>query len=162
MPQELGECGIIFILEVIQKRMRYTFENVLSLTGVAPTSAVAGAITGSAIDTAGYGDGMVVVQVGATTGTPTSFTVDAKVQESADGSSGWADISGDSLVQVTSANKTGEIKIALGTRSASKRYVRVVVTPAFSGGTSPTVGVGAVVILGNPEVSPTVNSKTAN
>lgn len=142
--------------------MQYTFENVLSLTGVAPVSSTGGAITGSAIDTQGYGDGMVIVQVGGTTGTPTSFTVDAKVQESADGSTGWADISGDALVQVTSANKTGEIKVALGSRSASKRYIRVIVTPALTGGTTPTVGVGAVVVLGNPEVSPSTNSTTAN
>lgn len=139
------------------------FENVKAYTGIAPISSTGGsAINGSAIDTAGYGDGVVVVQVGATTGTPTSFTVDAKVQESANGTTGWVDITGAAIAQVTAENKTGEIAVEFAKRGASLRYIRVVLTPALTGGTSPTVGVGAVVVFSNPEVGPTSNSTTAD
>lgn len=137
--------------------MRYTFESVKAVTTVAPISATAGAITGTTVDTRGFGDGMAVISVGATSGTPDSFTVAAKLQESADDST-WSDISGATITTVTAANKTAEIKIELGSKAASKRYVRAVVTPAFVNGTTPKVGVSAVIVLGQPERG----SKAAN
>lgn len=139
------------------------YEYVKVLPSVRPIGAVAGAVNGVAIDTEGYADAMAVVMVGATTGSPSSFTVDAKVQESANGTSGWTDISGAAITQVTAAAKTGEIAIPLRQRSAHLRYVRVVITPAFSGGSTPTVGISASVILANPEVvSGQLNSTTAD
>lgn len=84
------------------------------------------------------------------------------MQESANGSTGWTDIADAEVVQITSANKTGEIAVEFAKRGASLRYIRVVLTPALTGGISPTVGVGAVVVLSNPGVGPTSNSTTAD
>ena len=137
--------------------MRYTFESVKAVTTVAPITAAAGAITGATVDTRGFGDAMAIVTVGVTSGTPDSFTVAAKLQESADDSS-WADITGATITTVTAASKTAEINVELAKKAASKRYIRAVVTPAFVGGTSPKIGVGAIVVLGNPEKG----SKAAN
>lgn len=140
-----------------------TFENVKVLTSVTPRAAVAGAINGTAIDTEGYSDAVAIVTVGATTGTPDSFTVAAKVQESADGSTGWTDVTGAAIATVTAASKTGEIAVPIASRAAAARYIRVVVTPAFVNGSTPAVGVGAIVVLGNPEiVSGALNSTTAD
>lgn len=139
------------------------FENVKVVSTILPITAAAGATNGVAVDTEGYGDGMIVVSVGAATGTPDSFTVAAKVQESADGSTNWTDISGSAIATVTAASKTGEIALALNSRAAAMRYVRVVATPAFVNGTSPKIAIGAVVLLGSPEiVSTALNSTTAN
>lgn len=130
--------------------MIYTFESVKVDTSVRPAAAAAGAINGGAIDTKGFGDAVVAVSVGATTGTPTSFTVAAKVQESADGSTGWVDVADAAITAITAANKTAEMNVLINARAASLRYIRAVVTPAFVAGTSPTVGVSAVVLLGRP------------
>lgn len=143
--------------------MLYLFENAEALSCVVPQAAAAGAINGTAIDTQGFGDAMVVVQVGATTGTPTSFTVNAKIQESADGSTGWVDVTGDTIAAVIAANKTAEINVALRSRVAALRYFRVVLTPAFVAGTSPTIGVSALALLGAADkASKVVNSATGN
>ena len=79
------------------------------------------AANGSSVDCDGM-EGPVVLAVltGAATGTPTSFSIAAKLQESDDGSTGWADL--------------GKLR---GIRT--KRYLRSVLTPAFVGGSSPTV-----------------------
>lgn len=139
-----------------------TFENVLVKTSVVPSSAVAGAINGAAVDTEGFGDAVAIVTVGATTGTPTSFTVDGKVQESADGSTGWTDVTGAVITAVTVASKTAEIAIDTDKKALSKRYIRLVVTPAFVGGTAPTIGVAGVVVLGKPDRGPVSNSGVGN
>jgi len=143
--------------------MKYTFESVKIVPSVRPNTVAAGAVNGEAVDTRGFGDAVAIVGVGSTTGTPDSFTVNAKVQESADGSTGWTDISGAAIVAVTAADKNGEIAVSISKRVASLRYIRLVVTPAFVAGTSPKVGVTGTIVLGNPDIgSLAVNSATAN
>lgn len=68
-------------------------------------------------------------------------TLDVKVQDSANGSSGWADISGAAFTQVTSAADAHE-SISIDT-NAAKRYIRVVATIAGNGGESIACGVTA-------------------
>ena len=137
------------------------YEDVRVLASVLPQAKTAGALNGAAVDTEIYNDGMVVVNVGAVTGTPSAFTVDAKVQESDNGTSGWVDVAGASIVAVTAIDKTAEIPLD-PMRAAAKRYVRVVITPAFTGGTAPTALVAANVLLGNPDRGPVANSTTGN
>lgn len=138
------------------------YEDVKVMTSILPQAATAGAVNGAAIDMEGYGEGMVVVTNGAATGTPTSFTFDAKVQESADGSTAWTDVTGASIVQVTTANKTAEIAVEQLKKAASKRYIRVVATPAFVGGSTPTLLISAHVLLGRPEQGNVGNSTTGS
>ncbi|QDV49539.1 hypothetical protein [Gimesia fumaroli] len=76
--------------------------------------------------------------VGAATGSPTSFTVTCKLQESDSGSGDWTDLATQSALVL---DADGEVGIIRGVRA--KRYVRAVATPAFVDGTSPTAPVSA-------------------
>lgn len=100
------------------------------------SSALSGttAANGSSVDCDGVeGPVSLAVLTGAATGSPTSFTVTAKLQESDDGST-WADIATQTTLVMTAGSSVGKLR---GIRT--KRYVRSVLTPAFVGGTSPTV-----------------------
>jgi hypothetical protein len=81
-------------------------------------------------------DGPITLFVftGTATGSPTSFSVAAKLQESDDGSSGWTDLATQETLSMTSGGSRGALR---GIRT--KRYLRSVLTPAFVGGSSPTV-----------------------
>lgn len=101
------------------------------------SSALSGttAANGSSVD-CDLIEGPVVLAVltGAATGSPTSFSVAAKLQESDDGSTNWTDLATQETLSVTSGSSLGKLR---GIRT--KRYLRSVLTPAFVGGSSPTV-----------------------
>ena len=115
----------------------------------------AGTRNGAAIDRATPGGvryaGMsVVAECGAATGKPSAQTLDAKVQDSADGSTGWADYipPGESTVaavpQLAADGAISKVDVDL---SGAKRYVRIVETVALTGGTSPKLPASEVVVL---------------
>lgn len=115
------------------------------VAGIPPTNDDGtAAINGAAIDRLGFQSAVLQVANGAAAGAPTSYTVDAKLQESADGSTGWTDISGAAITQITADNSDEYVDVNL---AGAKRYIRVVATTAFVGGTSPTVPVAATVVL---------------
>lgn len=143
--------------------MRSIFENVKVATSIAPVAQAAGALNGAAIDTEGFGDGVCVISVGAATGGPSAQTVAAKLQESDSGTGSWTDITGAAITAITTDSKTAEIRIDRRKRVASKRYIRAVVTPGFTGGTTPAIPVAATIMLGNPTYSTSVaNSVTGD
>jgi len=143
--------------------MRHTNENVLVKTTLAPITKTTGAATSTAVDTLGYGDGVAVISVGAATGAPDSFAVNAKLQESVDAAfTSPVDIAGAAITAITTAGKTAEIPFTRQQRAASLRYIRALVTPTFVGGSSPAIGIGATIVLGNPERGATANSLTGN
>ena len=80
--------------------------------------------------------------VGDATGSPTAYTVTCKLQEADDSSgTGAQDIPvQDSALVLSSNASSGFVR---GRRT--KRYVRCVMTPAFTGGSSPTAPVASVV-----------------
>lgn len=119
--------------------------------GVSPAASAASTRTGSAIDRLGYHSCVLSVQSGATSGSPTSFTLDAKLQDSADGSTDWTDIADAAITALTAADSTGKVHVDL---AGARRYVRVSQTIAFVGGTAPTLGNAAQVILGGPSALP--------
>jgi hypothetical protein len=135
--------------------------------GINPANTSAGTVNGAAIDRAGIGGGTLFHSCvlhgacGAATGSPSAQTVDNKLQDSADGSTGWADITGAStgwaditgaaLTQLTADNGEAEKDVDL---SSAKRYIRVVNTVDFTGGTSPAIPVAAEVVLGGSEQLP--------
>lgn len=137
------------------------YEDVLVKSSILP-GAVTAATNGASVDTAGYGEAVVVVSNGAATGSPSSYTFNAKVQESATGAGSWTDVAGAAIVQVIADNMTGEIAIERAKSAASKRYIRVVATPALTGGSTPTLPISAIVLLGRPERGSVGNSGTAN
>lgn len=125
--------------------------------GTVPAAPAAGTRNGAAIDRLHYGSCVLQASAGATTGTPTSFTLDAKLQDSADGTTGWADFvphNGTAAVApiaVASTQATKNIDLA-----GAKRFVRVVETLAFVAGTAPTLGAACSVILGGAKDKPAV------
>lgn len=133
--------------------------------GIAPLAYSAGTTNGTGIDRLNtpsgqvyqYYSGMLVEIVGVTTGAPTSFTVDAKIQDSADNSV-FADYKPDgvnvaAIPTIVAASTVSRINFNLTT---ARRYLRVVQVVAFVGGASPTVAAGAAVILGGADRVATV------
>lgn len=139
--------------------MRSVFDEVLSKVSVRPQAATAGALNGGAVDTAGFSSAMAIFENGAATGTPDSYTVDGKIQESADGSTGWTDVTGATITQITADNKSAQVRIE-GLGTSRKRYLRAVATPAFVNGTSPKALVSALIVLGRARSAPVSNSAT--
>lgn len=120
--------------------------------GTPPAAAKSdGAVNGTGIDRMPKGDtgflsAKLIVNNGATSGTPTSFTNTCKVQDSADNSA-WADLvptSGSASVVNATASSVAEVNVDL---SNARKYVRVVETIAFVGGTAPTLLANATLVL---------------
>lgn len=81
-----------------------------------------GAQNGAAIDCLLYRRAAFHVRVGVI---GASGTVDYKIQESADGSTGWADVTGAAITQLTASD--GKARIAINCEK-TKRYLRAVLT----------------------------------
>jgi len=131
-----------------------------STKGNPPAAVSAGTRNGAAIDRSPAGGvhyhGLTLhAASGAETGAPSARTLDAKIQDSADGSTGWADYIPQATVaaiaQITAANAEAEVDVDL---SGAKRYVRVVEVVAFTGGTAPTLGAQETVILSGADRTP--------
>lgn len=106
-----------------------------------------GSPTVTAIDCQAYDTNDPVVQaivgIGAVTGSPSAVSVAFKIQESDDGSTGWTDCT-DTKGDVT-LDAAGEVGVVQALRS--KRYVRVLPTAAFTGGTSPAADLAGYIVL---------------
>lgn len=129
------------------------------VANVPVASAASATRNSAAIDRQNYLSAVLVATTGAATGSPTGIAVDAKVQDSADGSTGWADYvdptteATAAIAPVTAVNTLGKTNVNL---SGAKRYIRVVETVALTAGTSPTIGIASHVILGGATVTPAV------
>lgn len=123
---------------------------ILPVAGLAALNNAAGTRTGAAIDRLQSGSLanslVLVANVGATTGSPSAQTYDLKIQDSADGSTGWADLSGAAITQKTTAT-AGLVQKDVDLLPA-KRFIRVVEVVAFTGGTTPGTPAAVDVILG--------------
>ncbi len=115
------------------------------VAGVSPRAAVAGAVNGDTIDRQGFDSCVIHARSGAVTGAPTAQTYDLKLQESSDGSTGWTDVVGAAITQITAVDASQEKGVNL---LGCKRYIRVVATVGFTGGTSPTLQIASAVALG--------------
>lgn len=134
---------------------------------VAPVLQAAATVSGTGVDRLNtptglpyqYHSAMLVVMTGATVGTPTSFTVDARFQDSADNTTfadfnpgsaagsepalGWV-----SIPTITAINTIARVNVNL---TAARRYLRPQIIVAFVGGTTPTIGLAATIILGGAD-----------
>lgn len=135
--------------------MRSLRDSVLSSRALDPVSASA-VQTGNVIDTFGYNTAMFTVQNGAATGTPSSYTVDAKVQECDTSGGSYVDVSGATITQITADSKSATIAVE-GLGTSRKRYLKIVVTPALSGGSTPKALIAASVQLGRAFSNPVAN-----
>ena len=119
---------------------------------------------GDAIDRTGFESAVFTCVAGKYTSTPTSINVACKVQDCATATGSFADVTDPvdptnltyGTVRIsgefaTVADQDQEINLDL--RACSK-FVRLVVTPDFTSGSSPTLFFGATVTLGEPRISP--------
>ena len=106
-----------------------------------------GTVNGVAVDTAGYQEACVVLSVGAVASTG---SLNVKVQDSADGSTGWADVAGAAF---TAVPDTGDNQVQIGfiklDGNLAKRYLRVVGVVATA-----AADYGACVLLVNGQYNP--------
>ena len=137
---------------------RTVFDNIKSQVAVRPIAASA-VQTSAAIDTKGYGNLMVSVENGAATGTPSSYTVNAKIQHATASGGSYADITDANIVEITADDKSAQIQL-LGLGTTIRRYLKILVTPAMTGGSSPKALISAVVLLGQAHNKPVGNSDT--
>lgn len=127
--------------------------------GTVPQDVAAGVRNGAAIDRSGFGSCVLVGETGAVTGAPTGQTLDAKVQDSADGATGWADyvppggVAADgAIAQITAVNTQAKKNIDL---SGAKKFIRTVEVTTLTAGTTPKIGARTSLILGGPVEHPT-------
>lgn len=125
---------------------------------LAPASNAAGSRNGAAIDVSKYQSAVLAANIGATSGSPTATSITYAVQTSADGSTGWTalkDIDGnDVTLAITTTGAAYEKDINLQYVPAGSPYVRVTETVAFTGGSSPAVVSGAILVLGGAQKLP--------
>lgn len=122
-----------------------------ALRASAQAAAASFSLTGLTFDRANgdFQSLLAGVFLGAATGSPSAVSVTAKLQESADDST-WTDVDDDDInstvqVAVTAVNSQGFMAIDA---SRLKRYVRLVFTVAFTGGSSPTILMDAKFMVG--------------
>jgi len=113
----------------------------LALANAAGTGS---AQNGASVDRMGYLTAIGAVTF-STSGGVTGGTILAKLQDSADGSTGWADYGDAVTVTLTGTNPNGAIKLPADLGGA-KRYVRVVVDADPTGGT-PASNIAATLTL---------------
>jgi len=116
-----------------------------------PEDSAAATITGAAIDRTGFNSCILHAAAGAATGAPSAQTVDAKIQDSATSGGSFVDFPGGAITQITADDSDAEVDIDL---SGAKAFIKVVVTVAFTGGTTPAIPVASTLALGGSEVEP--------
>ena len=113
---------------------------VKAFVGVLADAHATGTVNGASIDTAHFDEALIVLNAGTATATG---TLDAKIQESADGSTGWADVTGAAFAQVAAANDLAVYIGRLDCESPRDQFFRVVFVVATD-----AVDAGAIVLLG--------------
>lgn len=115
-------------------------------------SADPSADNGDAIDLQGLdwpASGKLILSLGAAAGGPTAIAAFAKLQHSDATASGWEDfeVRGDAIQtpNVTAASGEASVDVDL---SGAKRYVRAVIDVDLTGGTTPSVMVCAILVIG--------------
>lgn len=99
-------------------------------------------------------DAVAVLDVGAATGTPTSYTLDVTVEESATVNGTYDTLA--TFGQVTADNQVAHLPVVI---NPAKPFIRATATIAFTGGTSPTIPV-SVVLLVRQNVNAVTNRET--
>lgn len=121
-----------------------TVRNAIRSLFLSRPNRVTSTVTGTGIDTMGYNDAMITLEVGTVSGT--TPTLDGKIQESDVIGSGYTDIAGATFTQVVASNSSQSISIVgLGT-APRKRFIRFIGTIA---GTSPSYDLAVNALLGN-------------
>lgn len=130
--------------------MRHLGDKISVVQGIIPQNQSGdGAVSSAAAITRdkNYEEGEVLCQLGAVTGTPTSFTVTYKLQHKELAGDAWVD-EGQTKI-LSAANAIGKLDIDM---KALKSLIQVVATVAFTGGTTPTVDLGSSIVYGEAKI----------
>lgn len=148
--------------------MRFNaYDDVHNVSSIIPQS-VSGssAVDGVSVDTEGYDNAKIHVYAAEATGSPSAASLAVGLQESSDNST-WT-TANDNTGTPIGFTLTG-LQAAAGVNAARveglnlnrKRYLRIVVTPTFTGGTSPAVLAYGELIFGGAQQLP-VTTTTSN
>jgi hypothetical protein len=150
--------------------MRFSaYDDIHQVSSIVPQS-VSGssAVDGVSIDTQGYDNAKLHVYAAEASGSPSAASLAVTLQESADGSTNWAnalDNTGTAIgFTLSGLNAAAGVNAARieGLNLNRKRYLRIVVTPTFTGGTSPAIlAYGEIVFGGGAQQLP-VTSTVSN
>ena len=146
--------------------MHSIYDNVAVKKSIAPESDAGGsAVNGGVVDTIGFNTGMLSFESGAISGSPSATSIAVKLQEgdASDGSDmeDALDNTGTVIGGTVTAENTELLARIEGLGTNRKRYLRVVETTTFTGGTSPAVLVHANILLGRPSELP-ANTNESN
>ena len=139
--------------------MRSVYDAIKVVKGIAPIAQTNSEVLSAAIDTSGYNSALVEVETGAATGTPDSYSVACKVTECDTSGGDYADVAG-ATAALAADGKHAQIRVE-GLGTSRKRYLKISLTPAFVGGTTPKALIGATALLGRAFKEPVDNSSTA-
>ena len=149
--------------------MRFNaYDDIHQVSSIIPQSVTgSSAVDGVSVDTLGYDNAKLHVYADQASGSPSAGALAVTLQESADGSTNWANaldntgtVIGFTLSGLNAAAGVNAARIE-GLNLNRKRYLRAVVTPAFTGGSSPAILGFAQIILGNNQQVP-VDYATSN
>jgi len=132
--------------------MSYVGTDIATSLQIAPVSkSNSGTASGTVLSRVGYESATFTFLTGAASGSPTGISISCKVQtgDAADGSD-MVDIPG-ATATITAENRAAEINVDL---SGCKKYVRAYLTVSLSGGTSPSILVAAIAVLGDAKYKP--------
>ena len=148
--------------------MRFNaYDDVKVITSVKPQSITgSSAVNGASVDTLGSDNAKIHAYAVTTTSNPSVATLAVKLQESADNST-WTDALDNTSTVI---GFTLDVHAADGFNAARieglglnrKRYLRVVATPSFTGGTSPAIVANAEIVFGGGTNPLPVNTNTSN
>ena len=143
------------------------YDNIRVVTSVKPQSLTGStAATGASVDTLGYDNAKIHAYAVTTTSNPSVATVTVKLQESADNST-WTDANDNTgtvigfTLDAHAADAFNAARIE-GLNLNRKRYLRVVATPAFTGGTSPAIVANAELVFGGDAQQLPIGTATSN
>lgn len=98
-----------------------------------------------------YGEGLILLSTGAISGTPDATSVKVKLQHS-DDNSAWSDVTDLAVVEAAEIEITAAdtVKTLAFRPEGCKRYMRSVLTVAFTAGTTPKVFATVAMLYGIP------------
>jgi hypothetical protein len=145
--------------------MRYLNDSVKPLLAALPIaiSGEGSAFSGAIIDRRNYESALFTIMTGVSGGTPTRTGVVFKVQTCASSTGVFADVLDEDSETRFTTSISGERAAIVGEVAhidvdllACERYIKLVATPSWPDGSSPSVLIGATCVLGDAKVLPAV------
>lgn len=148
------------------------YDDIKVITSVKPQSITgSSAVNGASVDTLGTDNAKIHAYAVAASGSPSAATLAVKLQESSDGTGSGAGAWGDALdntgvvigftLDVHAADGFSAARIE-GLGLNRKRYLRVVATPTFTGGSSPAIVANAEIVFGGGTSPLPIGSAVSN